>query len=142
LKHGNSGSEKSDISYLAGLKMGIGKTLGSYVWWTHDRGNLHYDIMVTVILLFIFVTPIYVNFNDKPAERTPHPTGVVVQPDGTSGFIYRVDGSAVKGTSDAEIMSSLTSVIEPIAGEMKISRYETITDLSGHTVAYKVWVRR
>ena len=122
--------------------MGIGKTLNSYVWWTHERGNLHYDIMVTVILLFIFVTPMYVNFNDKPAERTPHPTGVVVQPDGKEGFIYRVDGSAVKGTTDAEITAGLTSVIEPIAGEMRITKYEAIPDLAGHTVAYKVWVKR
>jgi hypothetical protein len=122
--------------------MGIGKTLNSYIWWTHDRGNLHYDIMVTVILLFIFVTPIYVNFNDKPVERTPHPTGVVVQPDGTQGFIYRVDAVAVKGHTDSEITEELTSVIEPIAGEVKISRFEAVTDSSGHPIAYKVWVKR
>ncbi len=122
--------------------MGIGKTIRGYIWWTHPRGNLHYDIMVTLILLFIFVTPLFVNFNDKPTERTPHPTGVVVQPDGTQGFIYRVDASAVKGTSDEEITRSLMSVIEPISGEVAISRYEPVKDPSGYTVAYKVWVKR
>ena len=116
--------------------MGIWKTLNSYIWWTHPRGNLHYDIMVTVILLFIFVTPIYVNFKDKPAERTPHPTGVVVQPDGTGGFIYRVDGRP-SGTTDAEITADLTSVIEPIAGEMRI-RSTRRSRTGGNTVAYKV----
>lgn len=122
--------------------MGIARTIRGYIWWTHSRGNLHYDIMVTIILLFIFVTPLYVDFNDKPAERTPHPTGVVVQPDGTQGFIYRVDASAVKGTTDAEITDGLRSVIEPISGEVRVSRYEPIKDTTGRTVAYKVWVKR
>ncbi len=97
--------------------------------------------MVTLILLFIFVTPFYVNFNDKPAERKPHPTGVVVIPDG-DGFIYRIDATAVPGSSAEEINSGLMRVIEPIAGEAKIVRYEPLQDLSGHTVAYKVWVHR
>lgn len=122
--------------------MGIARTIRGYIWWTHSRGNLHYDIMVTIILLFIFVTPLYVDFNDKPAERTPHPTGVVVQPDGTEGFIYRVDASAVKGTSGPEITQSLKSVIEPISGEVRIERYEAVTDGSGRVVAYQVWVKR
>ena len=118
------------------------KTLKGYVWWTFPRGSFHYDVMVTLILLFIFVTPFYVNFKDKPAERKPHPTGVVVIPDGSNGFIYRVDAAAVEGSSDAEVHAGLMRVIEPIAGEAKITRYEPISDLSGRTVAYKVWVHR
>ncbi len=121
---------------------GFWKTLKGYVWWTYPRGSLHYDVMVTLILLFIFVTPLYVNFKDKPAERKPHPTGVVVRPDKDSGFIYRVDAAAVHGTSDEEIRAGLFSVIEPIAGEVKITRYEVVQDLGGRAGAYKVWVHR
>ena len=98
--------------------------------------------MVTLILIFIFVTPLYVNFKDKPAERKPHPTGVVVIPDKDNGFIYRVDAAAVKGTSDPDIRASLLSVIEPIAGEVKIIRYEQLQDLGGKVIAYRVWVHR
>ncbi|HWR36061.1 MAG TPA: hypothetical protein VN622_09360 [Clostridia bacterium] len=118
------------------------KTIRGYIWWTHPRGNLHYDIMVTLILVFIFVTPLFVNFKDKPAERTPHPTGVVVLPDGKDGFIYRVDAAAVHGTSDDAIRQGLISVIEPIAGEVKLLRYEAVQDLQGRVIAYRVWVRR
>lgn len=121
---------------------GFWKTLRGYVWWTFPRGSLHYDIMVTLILLFIFVTPIYVNFKDKPAERKPHPTGVVVIPDKENGFVYRVDATAVQGNSDADIRSGLLSVIEPIAGEVKIMKYESVQDVGGKTIAYRVWVRR
>lgn len=98
--------------------------------------------MVTLILLFIFVTPLFVNFKDKPAERKPHPTGVVVIPDKDSGFIYQVQANAVKGSSDAEIRSDLLSVIEPIAGEVKIVRYEPTPDVNGKIASYKVWVHR
>lgn len=34
------------------------------------------------------------------------------------------------------------SVIEPIAGEVKLERYEPVQDTKGKTVAYRVWVRR
>ena len=98
--------------------------------------------MVTIILLFIFITPHYVNFNDKPIERVPHPTGVQVsiQPEG-GGYIYTVDSHAVPGKTDAEIRSSLLRVIEPIAGEVVISRYELVQANRG-SMAYQVWVRR
>lgn len=121
---------------------GFWKTLRGYVWWTYPRGSFHYDIMVTLILLFIFVAPLFVNFKDKPAERKPHPTGVIVVPGTDSSFIYQVQATAVKGTSDADIRSDLLSVIEPIAGEVKIIRYEPLQDANGRTVAYKVWIRR
>jgi hypothetical protein len=121
---------------------GFWKTLRGYVWWTYPRGSFHYDVMVTLILLFIFVTPFYVNFKDKPAERKPHPTGVIVVPDKENGFIYQVQSAAVNGTSDAEIRAELFSVIEPIAGEVKITRYEQVQDVSGKLVGYRVWVHR
>lgn len=117
------------------------RTLGNYIFWNYKRGSIHYDIMVTVILLFIFVTPIFVNFNDKPVEHTSHPTAVLVIPDGANGFLYQVPADAVPGASDAAIREELLRIIEPIAGEASISRYEKARDASGHPV-YKVWLKK
>ncbi len=117
------------------------ETIKGYFWWTHPRGNFHYDVMVTLILLFIFVSPYYVDFNDRPVERTPHKSFVQVQPDG-DGFIYRIDSSAVKGTTDAQVRTDLMHVIEPIAGEAQIKGYEASYDQRGRISSYKVWVRR
>jgi hypothetical protein len=119
----------------------IGQTIRSYIWWSHERGSFHYDVMVTLILLFIFVTPFYVNFHDKPAERAPHQAGVQILPNG-QGFIYRIDAVAVQGNDDASIRASLLGVIEPIAGEVVLSKYEAVYDTKGALSAYKVWVRR
>lgn len=120
---------------------GIWATIRGYIWWTHKRGSMHYDVMVTLILAFIFITPYWVNFGDKPTERTPHQSGVVVVPDG-DGFVYQVDATAVSGTDDTSIRESLLRVIEPISGEVKVLRYEPLRDGKGNLTGYKAWVRK
>ncbi len=119
----------------------FGQTVKGYIWWTYPRGSVPYDIMVTIILAFIFLTPIWVNFRDKPQERPPHQTEVIVQQQG-DGFLYKVDASAVKTGSDAEIRESLLRIIEPVAGEITVDRYEPVHDGKNNLVAYKVWGHR
>jgi hypothetical protein len=121
--------------------MRIWQTIRGYIWWTHPRGNFHYDVMVTLILAFIFITPHFVNFDDKPAERAPHQSGVQVQPNG-DGFIYKIDAAAITGSSDTEVRAGLLKVIEPIAGEVKMGRYEPVYDVRGKLASYRVWVQR
>ena len=120
----------------------IAKTLKGYVWWTYPRGCFHYDVMVTIILLFIFVAPLFIGFHDRPIERTAHPTGVIVTPEGKDGFVCRVEASAIQGESEAVIRDDLIGVIEAIVGEVKFIRYEAIRDNKGKIIAYNVWVRR
>lgn len=120
----------------------VWQTIRGYIWWTYDRGSMHYDVMVTLILAFIFLAPYWINFKDKPIERTPHPTEVVVSPDGQSGFIYEVPASAVTGRTAAETEADLLRVIEPIAGEVEITSYEKVRDNKGRVIAYRVRVVR
>jgi hypothetical protein len=118
------------------------RTIRSYILWNHERGSVQYDIMVTLILIFVFLSPQLIDFKDKPAERTPHQTGVAVQPDGAGGFIYQVEAAAVEGREEADIRADLLRVIEPIAGGVDVVRYEVERDAHGHPVKYVVWVRR
>ncbi len=118
----------------------IWQTIRGYVWWTHPRGNVHYDVMVTIILVFIFATPTWV-FNDKPTQRVPHQTGVVVSPDG-SDLVFQIDSSAVQSKSDSGIREELLRVIEPISGETAVIRYEPVKDSHGNVKEYKVWVKK
>ena len=122
--------------------LGIWRTIRGYILWSYERGTIQYDVMVTLILLFVFLSPHWINFNDKPIERNPHPTGVVVMPDGAGGFIYQIEASAVHGQSDAAIRSELLHIIEPIAGEVTIIKYDTVRDYKGNVLNYKVWVQR
>jgi hypothetical protein len=121
----------------------VWRTLGGYVFWTYDRGSIHYDVMVTIILLFVFLAPRWVNFNDRPTERTPqHQTGVLMAPDGSRGFILQVDGSAATGATDEELRAALRRVIEPYMGEVEITRYEAVRDARGQVRAWRAWVTR
>jgi hypothetical protein len=121
---------------------GVWRTLRSYILWAHERGSVQYDVMVTLILLFVFFSPKLINFNDKPVDHNPHPIGVVVMPDGQGGLIYQVEGSAVKGEDEAIRRAELLGIIEPISGEVTITKVDTERDQSGRVAHYKVWVER
>jgi hypothetical protein len=102
----------------------VWRTVLNFLWWSYERGSIQYDIMVTLILLFIFLAPLKINFKDKPIERMPHPTRVVLIPDGDSGYIYQIDAAGVAGKDPGGVQAYLQRVIEPIAGEVEIARYE------------------
>lgn len=121
---------------------GIWRTIRSYILWSYERGTIQYDVMVTIILLFVFLSPLWIDFNDKPVDRNPHPTGVVVLPDARGGFIYEIQASAAPGKDDAVVRDELLHIIEPIAGEVSISNVEAVRDKSGHVITYRVSVER
>ena len=90
------------------------KTLRSYFWWTYERGSFHYDVMVTLILIFMFVGPRFIDFKDRPVETVAlHSSEVLVKEAGTtegdtSRFIYQIraddiDRAANGATTDAAI---------------------------------------
>lgn len=118
----------------------IWRTIRGYILWSYERGSLHYDIMVTLILIFVFLSPRIINFKDKPVERTPVSTGVLIIPDSKGGFIYQIPSKAVNASSDADISGQLERIIEPIAGAVSITKYQPVRDAAGHVQSYKVWV--
>jgi hypothetical protein len=118
------------------------RTIRSYILWQHERGTLHYDIMVTLILLFIFSSPYWINFNDKPVPRVVHQTDVVVTPDNQGGLIYEIPASAISPGDNAAVRDQLMRVIQPISGTVEISKFEAAPDLKGNVQSYRVWVKR
>lgn len=119
----------------------VSQTVKGYVWWMYPRGSVHYDVMVTLILAFIFLGPLWINFRDKPVVRSPYQTEVVVKAEG-NGFLYKVDAAAIKPGDDEAIREELLRVIEPVAGEIRIDRYEAVRDDKHNVVAYQVWGHR
>jgi len=121
---------------------GIWSTIRDYIFWSYERGTIQYDVMVTLILVFVFLSPKLINFKDKPVEHNPHRTGVAVVPDGQGGLIYQIEAAAVVGKDDDAVRSQLLDIIEPISGEVSITRIEPVRDSSGRVLSYKVWVAR
>jgi hypothetical protein len=120
----------------------IWRTIRGYILWSYERGSLHYDIMVTLILLFIFVSPHFINFKDKPVERNAHLTGLVVVPGDKGGLIYQVPAGAVNPAAGQDVRRQLEKIIEPISGAVTITNVETLRDSAGHVQSYKVSVEK
>jgi hypothetical protein len=117
------------------------QTVKGYFWWTYPRGSVPYDVMVTLILAFIFLAPHWINFRDKPQPRPPRQAEIVVQ-QVRGGFLYTVDASVVKSGTDAELRESLMRDIEPLSGYVVIDRYQVVRDRDHHVTVYKVWAHR
>ena len=120
----------------------VWRTIRGYVLWQYERGTLHYDIMVTLILIFIFFSPRVINFNDKPIARNPHPTDVVVTPATQGRLLYQIEASAISPGDDRSVRDQLLKIIEPISGGISIVQYDAVKDGKGRVLSYKVLVQR
>jgi hypothetical protein len=140
LEHVKAGPAVSGVPPLP--MNSIWRTIRGYILWSYERGSLHYDVMVTLILLFVFLSPYWINFKDKPIERVPHQTGVVIQPDGKGGFVYQIDASVLTAKNDAALREQMLGIIEPITGAAAISNIEPVKDGKGRIQSYKVWVEK
>lgn len=118
------------------------RILRNYVFWTYQRGSVHYDVMVSLILLFIFVSPHLINYHDRPVERTLPPSQVLVKSDGHDGLMYQIDAATLEKFQQAgDVKQQLWTVIAPISGNVTIDRYQPVQD-HGKIIAYRVWAHR
>jgi hypothetical protein len=118
------------------------KILRNYFFWTYERGSFHYDVMVTLILLFLFISPRFINFKDRPVPEIPlQQSEVLVKAarsvSGEAEFVYEIRVDDLHGAkSDAEIRRAILNVVEPIAGAVTLEQYTPVSDTKGHVVAY------
>jgi hypothetical protein len=124
------------------------KLIRSYIFWAYERGSFHYDVMVTAILVFMFVSPHFIDFKDKPVETVAlHASEVLVKEAGVSGsssrFMYQIRADEMSGAkTDTERRAAILRVVEPISGEVSLQRYEAVHDAQGKIIAYNAWVLR
>jgi hypothetical protein len=121
------------------------QVLKSYFFWTYPRGCFHYDVMVTLILLFLFLTPQVWNFGDKPSSIAGPTHPIQVSTYGSHGLLITVqaaDANVPEGVADNVVRRTLRKAIEPVTGDaVSVDRWETVTDAQGN-VAWKVWAHR
>ena len=126
----------------------VANLLKNYFFWSYERGSFHYDVMVTAILLFLFVSPHFIDFKDRPVETVAlHSSEVLVKEAGMVGsqsrFIYQIRAENMgRATTDPEIRAAILRMGEPISGEVTVDHWEEVKDASGHVVAYNAWVLR
>lgn len=124
----------------------MGKTLKSYFFWTHARGSFHYDVMVTLILAFIFITPQFWNYGDKPIPISGFSGPIMVVSDHGRGLLVTVgagDVHVAANADDSAIRKALHRAIEPVTGDaVFVTHWETVTGANGEPTEWRVHVRR
>lgn len=138
-------SSSSDSIVTTTGRRSFGEILKSYFYWTYPRGSFHYDIKVTLILLFIFVTPQLWNYGDKPLPPGSLTYPIQVTGDGERGMVVQVAAADVKmppHPTDMEVKAALRQAIMPVTGDaVFVERWETLTDAQGN-LEWKVWAHR
>ena len=120
----------------------------SYVFWAYERGSFHYDVMVTLILLFLFAGPQFINFHDRPVPTAPlRDSAIVVKPTGTVNgvqrYLYEIRAEDLPATRDDDALrEAVRNEIEPISGAVTIGAIDRVLDASHKVVAYDVTVLR
>ena len=111
-----------------------------YFFWTHERGSFHYDVMVTLILAFIFLTPRIWNYGDRPQPLKLAPGNVLVTTKGPGDFVYEIPAAQIQpeGSLDAQIRKN----VEAVSGPVVVDRYEAVKEPYGKTKVYRVWAHR
>lgn len=122
----------------------MNRILKSYFYWTYPRGNFHYDVMVTLILAFIFITPQFWDFGAKPTRGAgpQHPIQVVGNGRGIIVSLDSGDVTIPEGATVGETRKALRKAIEPVTGDaVSVDRWEIVNDSTGRQV-WKIWAHR
>ena len=121
-------------------KLGLAVYRGFF--WTYERGTWQYDIMVILILAFIFVTPRYW-FHDRPVGTPASPpSGVVLLQNGKTQKIYQLRAALIDAKTDGSLEQGVRRVLRSFTGKsLEITRIEPKSDSSGQVVSYAVWVQ-
>jgi hypothetical protein len=125
-------------------RRGFKQILRSYFYWTYKRGSFHYDIMVTLILLFLFVTPQLWDYGAKPplVAGPIHPLQVAGNGRGVIVTVLASDVKIAPNASYQDVKRALRKAIEPVTSDaVFVERWETFTDAEGNLV-WKVWAHR
>ncbi|HEV2276080.1 MAG TPA: hypothetical protein VGR96_18050, partial [Acidobacteriaceae bacterium] len=96
-----------------------------------------------LILAFIFVSPILINYHDRPQETLTSSNGVVVKTSGTGVLVYEIGAEEIGvGTGAAALKTKLLDRIQAISGRVEMDRYSERRDASGRVTDYRVWAHR
>ena len=123
----------------------MGRILRSYFFWTYERGSFHYDVMVTLILAFIFLTPRVWNYGDHPQPLKLAAGSVLVQIAGPGSYVYEIPSGAVQGgeaSAGASLDSQLQQAIQSVSGPVVMDKYQAVKEPRGKITAYRVWAHR
>jgi hypothetical protein len=114
--------------------------LKRFILWDYPRGSRPYDVMVGIILAFIFLTP-RDWFRDQP--RIPRASSVAMLPSEHGSSQFFVDPALLSGIPENQRVTKLTEVLRQSSGNRRLNvvRVEPILDSEGELQGYIAFAR-
>ncbi|MBI3895759.1 MAG: hypothetical protein HY313_07480 [Acidobacteria bacterium] len=119
----------------------LGSAIHRGFFWTYERGTWQYDIMVALILAFVFLTPRHW-FHDQPTVSTATSDVVLLRND-SAGKVYRLRASLLDRKDNGTVIRSARRILRTFTGKpVEITRIEPVEkDSEGEVISYAVWIR-
>ena len=99
--------------------------LKRFILWDFPRASWQYDVMVGIILAFIFLTP-RDWFRDQP--RIPNASSIAMLPSENGSLVFFVDRELLEGIPENQRVEKLTQVLRTHTSNrhMAVTRVEPI----------------
>jgi hypothetical protein len=110
--------------------------LKRFIFWDYKRASWQYDVMVGLILAFIFLVP-REWFRDQPKAAS-----IVMLPAGHDAHAYWIEPELLSSASDAGRTAAAQSLLESRTHkQLHVVRIETIIDSEEETKGYIAYTR-
>jgi hypothetical protein len=111
------------------------------IFWEFPRGGWQYDVVVGIILAFIFLTP-RAWFGDEPRIAKASPIAEISSENGVSTFY--IDAELLGGIADDQLKSKLGELLSKRTGgkQLSVTEFEPVKNSEGQTQGYMATARR
>jgi len=99
------------------------KAIGRFLFWDYKRASWQYDVMVGLILAFIFLTPRDV-FRDQPRAAN-----VVMLPNEQGTGLFWIEPELLAGVPDSQLVDRAATIVNTrFKSHRNVSHVEPIRD--------------
>lgn len=118
--------KKGLIDLLAIMPNRFTDGLKRFVLWDYPRASWQYDVMVAIILAFVFLMP-REWFKDQP--RIPRASNIAMLPGEHTSDMYWIDPELLSGIPENQRLSRLADILKTRTGKTQsVSRLQPIYD--------------
>jgi hypothetical protein len=114
--------------------------LKRFILWDFPRATWQYDVMVGIILAFIFLTP-RDWFRDQP--RIPNASSIAMLPSENGSLVFFVEPELLDGIPESQLVERLTQVLRTRTSNRRlaVTRVEPILNSEEERQGYLAFAR-
>ncbi len=115
--------------------------LKKFILWEYPRASWQYDVIVAIILAFVFLTP-RDWFRDQP--RIPHASSISLLPSENGSTVFFVNTQMLAGIAENQRIDTLSRELQKRMSNrrLRVTRVEPILDSEGELQGYMAFARQ